>query len=68
MSSLVSDEVQACQLFIGRRILSEEDFVIGELYAARMLHAAELIARQDDKAVFLKRKADIGIALHPVQR
>ena len=68
MSSLVSDEVQACQLLVGCRILSEEDFVIGELYAARMLHAAELIARQDDKAVFLKRIANVGITFHPVQR
>ena len=65
MGSLVGDEVGAGKDLVHGRLRVQEDAPVRELYGTGMLHPAELIARYDYEIVFLERKGDAGIVLHP---
>ena len=64
----VSDEVQSGQFLVGCGTGPQEDGVGIELNGTRMLHAAKLIAGQDDTAVLFEWEGDACVVLHPSQR
>ena len=68
VSRFVSNQVEARHFLVGRRLRTQKDAPVIELDATWMLHATELVARQHDKAIVLKRVWDTRVLLHPPQR
>ena len=63
----MGDEFQSGSLLLLGGILLKEDAAVVHLDGSRVLHAAELIARQHHHAILLEGTGDAGIALHPFQ-